>query len=455
MPEAVPVYLPSETRSREFDGKLLLAGLLSARGHPVFVGSRMAMHKRIHLMPRGLYVAKDVNPSSRVMFRILDRLGFSLIAWDEEGVLTIDADTYHKRRVSAENLGRLRAFLAWGAVNRRLIETAPAPRHPPIHVTGNPRIDLLSPRYRDIYRKEAEALIARFGAFILVNSNFGSLNHYLPGAGVTQDATGAFRNTGIGNPDWWSFRSGVLDSFKDMLPRLADAYPDRNIVLRPHPAESPALWSDLVAGRPNVTVLHEGAVYPWLMASAVAVHNGCTTGLESYLLDHPAVSYQAAPFGSFAPALSDVASIPARTFDDLVAALGPILDGAPPPADPAIRAEVERHVGPLDGVGASARIAALIAEKAAGEWAPSRPPLRARAAGFARAALRGAAKTVNGYRPGHKNSNAYTRHRFPDATAAEVSARLEELGALGGGWSGLNVAERGRNVFEIRSRRSA
>lgn len=444
-----PIYLPTETRNREFDGKLLLAGLLAARGRRVFVGSRMAMHQRIHLMERGLYVAKDVNPSSRIMTRILDRLGFALIGWDEEGVLIVDRGTYHKRRVDAEVLGRLRAFLAWGEVGRDLIETAPAPKKPPIHVTGNPRTDLLSARYREIYRAEAERLRARFGGFILVNSNFGSLNHFLPQGGVTRDGTGAFLNTGIGNPDWWRVRHGVLESFKNMLPRLADAFPERAVVLRPHPAESLVMWSELAAGRKNVTVLHEGAVYPWLMASAVAVHNGCMTGLESYLMDHPVVSYQAASFGSFPEALSDVASVPAGSFDELVAALGAILDGERrAKADAETRAAVVRHVGPLDDVGAAARIADLI-EANAREWAPRRPSAPQWAQGFARASVRSAAKTVNGFRPGHKNSRAYTRHRFPDTSREEVSARLQELGAFGGGWRPLDVREAARNIFEI------
>ncbi|MFV0474118.1 MAG: surface carbohydrate biosynthesis protein [Pikeienuella sp.] len=449
MRDNYPIILPSETQNREFDAKLLLAGHLAASGRRVTVGSRMAIHKRVHLMEPGLYLAKDVNPSSRTMFGILDKLGFSIVAWDEEGVLIVDQPTYHARRVSPENMPYLRAFLAWGEVGRELIESAPGWRGAPVHVTGNPRTDLLGPRYRGIYREEAEALRARFGDFILINSNFGSLNHFLKGAGVTRDDNGKFLNTGVGNADWWGFRLAVLESFREMLPALADAFPDRKLVLRPHPAESPDMWRALAGGRANVEVIHEGAVYPWLLASAVAIHNGCTTGMESYLMDHPTISYQAATSAHFPPALPDRLSRVARSLPELEEMLRAVLAGAAAPMDEAaIRADVERHVGPLGGEGAAKRIAGLVEANSAA-WAPPRRALPIRAEGFARSAIRAAIKTANGYRPGHKNSRAYTKHRFPGLTRDEVAARLARLSALGGGWSGLRVTERAGDVFDI------
>ena len=47
-----------------------------------------------------------------------------------------------------------------------------------IFETGNPRFDLLRPGLRELYRPDAEALRARFGDFILINTNFARYNHY-------------------------------------------------------------------------------------------------------------------------------------------------------------------------------------------------------------------------------------------------------------------------------------
>ena len=171
------------------------------RGHPVVVGSRVAIHNRIHVLPRGLYLAKDIRSSSRRMFRIMDKLGFAIAAWDEEAIVVIDPATYHERRVDTENLNRIKAFLAWGAHDRELIESAPGYRGTPVYETGNPRIDLLTPRCRRLFEPEVAALRARFGAFILINSNFGRINHFLNNQAATRTADGGYTNLDVGTPE--------------------------------------------------------------------------------------------------------------------------------------------------------------------------------------------------------------------------------------------------------------
>ena len=109
-----PVILPSETQTREFDAKLLLAGFLAERGHEVYVGSRIEIHNRIHTLPRGLYLAKDIRGSSRRIFRILRRLGFEIAAWDEEAFIFSDPVSYQTKRVHADCLRQIKAFFALG-----------------------------------------------------------------------------------------------------------------------------------------------------------------------------------------------------------------------------------------------------------------------------------------------------------------------------------------------------
>lgn len=450
VPERFPVILPSETQTREFDAKLLLAGMLAERGHPVHVGSRIEIHNRIAELPRGLYLAKDVRRTSRRIFRIMDRLGFSIAAWDEEALIFPDAETYHRRRVDPETLGRTSAFLAWGERNRALIESAPGYRGTPVHVTGNPRFDMLMPRCRGYFDEEVAALRARFGEFVLINSNFGRLNYFVARDAVRETADGRLTNLGAATEPFWRFRIAVFEAFKAMLPAIARAFPDRRIVLRPHPAEAHEVWRAAADGLPNVTVVHEGHVYPWLLASAVAIHNGCTTGLESYLLDHPVISYQPVTDEAFGNQVPDRVSTPVATEDALIATLGRLFDGTPPaPPGAGARALAEEFVGPLDGTLASERIDALIAAEGEGWMTRARPALRARARGRLGALRRRVSKEVNAWRPGHKNSRAYNRHRFPGLSEQEVQARLARLGAVTGRFDGLAVRQIRRDIFVV------
>ena len=446
-----PVILPSETQHREFDAKLLLAGMLAERGHPVVVGSRMEIHNRIHQLPRGLYLAKDIFKSSRRMFRIMDQLGYAIVAWDEEALVTADAATYHKRRVDAENLGRIKAFLAWGANSRELIETHPGYRGTPIYETGNPRIDLMTARVRGFFEPEAAALRARYGDFILINSNFGAINHFLASDRVEKTADGGFTNMAAGNPDWWMFRHDVFQSFLEMLPAVARAFPDRKVVVRPHPSEAHDVWVEAAQGLLNVEVIHEGHVSPWLLASAVAIHNGCTTGLESFLLGHPVIAYRAVVSDKYDDRLPNVVSSSAFSQAELIETMRLLFAGAPLPAPhPDAIARLERQIGKLDGPLASERIDDLVA-RLGDQWINSKPGLFQRTAGYLSAARRRSQKLRYAKLPGHKNSLEYTAHRFPGLTIEDVCNRLSSLGNTIGRFSGLTAERMYRDVFLIRS----
>ncbi len=442
-----PVILPSETQTREFDAKLLLAGMLAERGHPVYVGSRIDIHNRIHALPRGLYLAKDVRSSSRLVFRIMERLGFSIVAWDEEALIFADPDTYHDRRVDPENLNRIRAFCAWGAHNQSLIESAPGYRDTPVFVTGNLRFDLLAARCRSFFEPEVAALRERFGEFVLLNTNFGRLNYFVARDAVRETADGRLTNMDAGTEEFWRFRIEVFEAFKAVIPVIARAFPERQLVVRPHPGEAHEVWREAAQGLPNVTVVHEGSVQPWLIASAVAIHNGCTTGLESFLLDHPVVTYQPIRSEQFDDLLPNHVSVPAYSDDELLATLKSIFEGNPP-SQPDARALAERFIGPLDGTLAAERLDALIAEK--GEaWTAERPSLASRAAGWLTGVGRSLTKAVNARRSDHKNSRAYSERRFPALEVGEVRERLARLGAVIGRFDGLAVRHVRDNIFVI------
>ena len=74
------LLIPSETRSREFDAKLLLACFAAEQGYDCIVGSRMAMHQAITSLPVGVYIGKDMFRSSAKMLGIMRGLGHDVVA---------------------------------------------------------------------------------------------------------------------------------------------------------------------------------------------------------------------------------------------------------------------------------------------------------------------------------------------------------------------------------------
>lgn len=449
-----PLIIPSETQTREFDAKLLLACEAAERGFPSVVGSRVAIHLSIDRLPRGIYLAKDVRVSSQVIFDILRRLGHRVVAWDEEALLFYRAEEYYRARVDDACLHQVERIFAWGPLNRDAVAAYPNFHGCPIEMTGNPRGDLLRRELRDFYAPDVAALRERYGDFLLVNTNFGKLNHYLPDLRVVPGEEGqhppAHAPMNAFMTGAWQHRAEIFKYFREMVPALARRFPQNKLIIRPHPSESHETWWEAGRGFDNVEVVHEGPVQPWLMATRAMLHNGCSTGLESYLLDAPVVAYRPVVSDTYDYALSNRLSIEARSLDALCDTLRGLLDGEAPPTPTAEQeAEVDGLLAARRGPLACARILDVIERLEAEPGAPT-PSSVTRLGGTLRARIRAGLKKRRSKIEGHKNSAAYTAHRFAGITRPEVEERVARFAALTGRFEGVRVRELSENVFELR-----
>ena len=80
------------------------------------------------------------------------------------------------------------------------------------------------------------------------------------------------------------YKQAIFDDFKRLIPALEEAFPNHTIVVRPHPTENPKVYYDIASQCTRVQVTNEGNVIPWLSAAKALVHNGCTTGIEAFIM---------------------------------------------------------------------------------------------------------------------------------------------------------------------------
>ena len=292
------IYLPVETRAREWDAKLLFALQATAANFQVVLGPKWMLTGSRDRFPRGLYGFKTLNKLDANGMRHAGALGHTVFAWDEEGPGQIRPDVYLKSIDGAAMEQAARIF-TWGEHQAEMLARRFPEAAAKIETAGNPRWDILRPEYRNFFAADARALRAAHGPFILINTNFSTYNSWLPG-GVESLAdigaqTGAFDPASEADKnmlkDIHDFEKGVFESYKAMLPALSRAFPERKIIVRPHPTEKQGVWSDMVAGFPNVAAVHQGGVIPWLLAADAVVQNSCTTGVEALTLGKPVVSY--------------------------------------------------------------------------------------------------------------------------------------------------------------------
>jgi len=444
---ASTLFIPVENQVRELDAKLLLACVAAERGYPVIIGSRSLIHYGMASYPRGVYLAKSMRTLSEKMFSIIRMLGHEIVAWDEEALVRYPDETYYARRLSPKTIGAVSALLAWGPDDARVFRDYPGYGGAPIHITGNPRIDVMRADVRGYYDEHVERLRARHGKFILINTNFGWANHYLPEMmAINEAATPEDRHI----PGVIKLRRALYEHFRALVPKLAAAFPERTILVRPHPTESHVPWLEISNQHKNVVVSAEDSVVPWLIACGVLVHNGCTTAVEAAVLGTPAVSYQPVRSAEDATDLANVLSY--CVFEDatLVGQLREILDGSVKALDSEnSKRHLDLHIGARDGALASDRMINVLDEMGFRTCQPPWPGTRRWLEGWLRTQYRTSTKKRNARREGHRNSTAYHDHRFPEISIDEMRSRVYRFSNQLGRFKGIQVSPISQHIFRV------
>jgi surface carbohydrate biosynthesis protein len=436
------LIVPSENRTREFDAKLLLGCAAAEAGYRVIVGSRQAIHFSIDQLPRAIYLAKDLRASSARMFDILDKLGHAIVAWDEEALVYYTPEHYYAARLYPSAFRMTRALFAWGDDNADLWRRSSAYHGAPIYVAGNPRIDLLRPELLPFFAEETARLKQTYGDIILVNSNFASVNHYVPDGAelartrISGDRALAFHDGAM------DYRARLLEQFLTMVPALARAFPDATIVVRPHPSENQRLWQDRTADCNNVVVRHEGNIVPWLIAARAVVHNGCTTAIEAGLINKATIAYQPISSEAFDIHRPNQVSHRVSSIEELCGAIAGSWDKNVVPVD---RALFDSYVAPRGNNLYAERIVGAIQELEKGGALEPRVGPYALLLGRIRAARR--RKSKQKARGSAEHVMRYDAQRFQPLTIEEVQSAIQRLSRCLHRFERVQVTELKRDIF--------
>lgn len=314
------VFIPVEIKNREWTAKVLLANYFLARGYSVFLGMLWNMDAYTKQAQGCCYVAKGLYKSCGPFFRDFRKRGNSIIAWDEEGLIYDCDEHYVPQQLDRETMQQCRTVVAWGERQKKTIENF-LQGGVSVLALGNPRLDLLDRTLAGkIYAGESAYIQKKYGSgYILVNSNFvlvlrkdydyiGSINSL---NGETETSTSTAQA-------YMRFQTALFPLFLAAVRRLSAEFPDKKIIIRPHPQEPAEEWQQLVASCPNVFVEKQFSVNPWLLHAACVLHSGCTTGMEAVIMGKPALSYQPPLAMPYPETVPDSISLIARDEDALL-----------------------------------------------------------------------------------------------------------------------------------------
>lgn len=457
------LLIPVENQVRELDPKLLLACVAAERGFSSVIGSRREMEFNIDLFRQSIYLSKSMTVRSLLFFRVAQLFDIEIVAWDEEALVHLPPETYFSRRLDPRAIKYVSHLFAWGEDNARLWRKYPhLPQEIPIHITGNPRSDMLRPELRLFYQKEIEKFQARYGDFILINTNFNHVNAFGPDMNLFKPNNNSGQKAKFGRAargmsreyaeGLRNHKQAVFEDFQRIIPQLAEAFPENAIVVRPHPTENHNVYRKIADKCKRVHVTNEGNVVPWLIATRAVIHNGCTTGVEAYVTGTPAISYRASineTYDNGFYRLPNLMSHECFTFEELRDLLRKILKGQIGAAD----GEERRQLIDYHLAGKTERLACERIVEALEKISLNMPGKKSVSKRTQRwVVTRGLhlAKGIKSSLPGSHNHPEFQRHRYPGISLEALRTKLLQFQQLLGNNHKLQVEQISNVMFQIR-----
>lgn len=273
------LYLPVEIKVRELDAKLLLAYYAAREGYRVIIGEHRMVELASRTYPKGIFFSKGYPEGFRK--RIITEAksnGHILVELDEEGLILNNTTQYIDDRMRLDMLHLVTQEYCWGKFQKETISNAAPSFASNCHIVGHPRFDLLTPKFKALFKKEVEQIKNKYQEFILINTRFSLYNSVSEKKNQNTDGLTLYIKR-------------LYYYFLDLVKAMCERFPDTNFIVRPHPGESANAYREAFSKYHNVHVIHEGNIVKWLMAAKVIVQNGCTSSIEAFLIGRPIISY--------------------------------------------------------------------------------------------------------------------------------------------------------------------
>lgn len=441
-----------DVKTRELYGKLLLALFSAENGFHVVIGQENSLGRCLPHMPRGISLHYGVAQQHVKALRAVQASGHKNVALDEEGLAIYSPEMYLRYRISPEALELVEKFYAWGNFQSDIILSKSGGMKEKVLPTGNPRFDLLRTEFRSVFQDDIKKIQDTYGDFILINTNFASSNHFKgPDFGFTlleQRGLIKGKDDELFHRERLAHQKKILNFFVGMIRELNDEFPDYRIVLRPHPSENQQFWRDITRGLSRVTVVHEGYIVPWLGAARAVIHNGCTTGIESFLMKTPVIAYCPVVSEKFDNYLPNALSYIVSDTHALKEKIRNVLERDEDDAlfdDPERRSIAKAHIASIDGEFACERMVKSllpIMEKLRGSDM-SRGDL------FRPFLVKGYLSILDTFE-GSGGNKRYIEHKFEELELSDVLDSINRFHEISGRFGSVKASRLAKNLYYIR-----
>ena len=308
------VALVVDHPQRDLAGLVLTAVDLCRRGIGVHLVPLNLQEQELWSLRPDLVVLNYVRPGNDRLARQLLEAGVRIGVLDTEGGAWEDCRAYSELFWRDRALlGRLSFACMWGPRLAQHLVAEGLMAASQVVVTGCPRFDFYSPRWRPVFADRDE----QPHPLILINTSFSYGNPRF--ASPERNRERLQRELGLGAERVDAYLAAerrAVAGMVDLARALAADVPECRVVLRPHPFEDPASYRHALGDCPGVSVDATGPVQSWIFRSAAVVQRSCSTAIEAALAGVPALSPQWIQAPAVVPVAESV-SVPCATYEEL------------------------------------------------------------------------------------------------------------------------------------------
>lgn len=352
------LYLPITSQPRELDAKLLLALFACESGITPHIGYKTTFRAQLHRMSPGYYLAHNARQKS-IFNEGVTELGNQVFVLDEEALVRQSDEIFFKKHPK-DAFEYVHRVLCWGQDDASMWVRSQLNVSCGTTVVGNPRMDLMRPELAAYFKDKVAELRNTYGNYILLNTNFPTVNNITPQGGGVRMREWALDNQGQKiEQEFLSNKRAIYETLLATLPSLANAIAPLTLVIRPHPNEDHTPWEDAGKNLDNVHVVFEGSVVPWLIGARALVHNNCTTAVEAAVVGTPVLNFR--PWTSnYDNSLAHELGIDCEDVDALSDAIRALEQNGPRPLTEAQKKLMRHHIANYDGAFSCERIVAFL-----------------------------------------------------------------------------------------------
>lgn len=286
---------PIEVTKRELDSRILLTvRLLQKKNEKVFIYYYKNFNKLKKIIKKNNILIEN-SPSflSTYKFFQLKKNNINLVMLDEEGgIATRHSSNYSRKGFNNKKLIFYRYIFTWGEQEKKnIINNNKNLALNNIVVSGNPRMELSKNKYSEYFK----GIKKYYGKkVILINFAFGTANSYVPYNDLLlywKYNSSSYSDFSKRNNPVFEYQNETFLPFLKGIEEMVKNFNNEIFVLRIHPTEKISTYKKIFFKYKNIIFDTKSSVQEWLPYAKLVIHNGCTTGIESYIAEKKVICY--------------------------------------------------------------------------------------------------------------------------------------------------------------------